>query len=229
MNPLKDKNICLVMTCNRPYYVKRREEHKDTFEFFKSAGFSVVYLHGNSQETRLEDITENEYNLHVPITDCYELLSPKMEYAFNYLNANGCKGILKIDDDISILDKAVANFVVENIFPQCDYMGIDVGYFGMKNPLPVEINKFNINFFKTMQTVIKENFSYYQGPFYWISRAALEEVCKMGMMYFYEDAAVGYAIFKSDNLKVLDFNSVANGDLSILSKVVFRVDDLNKA
>ena len=217
------------MSCNREYYIKRREAHKATFEFFKAAGFSVVYLYGNSQETRLEEIAENEYILHVPITDCYELLSPKMEYAFNFLKDSHCKGILKLDDDISIVDTAAAKLVVENIFPKCDYMGISVGHFGARNPIPVEINKFNIKFFKTMQTVIKENFYYFGGPFYWISRAALQEVCKMGMMYFYEDASVGYAIFKSEGLTVLDFNSVAHGNLSFLSKAVFRIDDLNRA
>jgi hypothetical protein len=75
-----------------------------------------------------------------------------------------------------------------------------------------------------MQTVPKEKFYYFGGPFYWLSRAALEEVCKMGLIYFYEDASVGYAIYKSSNLKILDFNSVITGDLACLSQTVFRID-----
>ena len=224
MNPLQDKLVCLVMTCNRAPYNERREAHQDTFEFFKSIGFSLVYLYGNSLEIKLEEKGENVYNLYVPITECYELLSPKMEYAFNFLKNSGCKGVLKVDDDLSVLDKKLAYQIMHQGMNQCDYMGITVGLFGEENPMPVNLTNYTINFFKTMQTVPKEKFYYFGGPFYWLSRAALEEVCKMGLIYFYEDASVGYAIYKSNNLKVLDFNSVSSGDLTCLSQTVFRID-----
>jgi len=224
MNPLQDKLVCLVMTCNKPFYNERREAHQSTFEFFKSIGFSLVYLYGNSLEIKLEEKGENVYNLYVPITECYELLSPKMEYAFNFLKNSGCKGVLKVDDDLSVLDKQLAYQIMQQGMNQCDYMGISVGLFGEENPMPVNLTNYTINFFKTMQTVPKEKFYYFGGPFYWLSRAALEEVCKMGLIYFYEDASVGYAIYKSNNLKVLDFNSVSSGDLTCLSQTVFRID-----
>ena len=31
-----------------------------------------------------------------------------MEYAFNFLKDSGCKGVLKVDDDLSVLDKVAA-------------------------------------------------------------------------------------------------------------------------
>ena len=225
MNPLQDKLVCLVMTCNKAFYNERREAHQDTFEFFKSAGFSLVYLYGNSLEIKLEEKGENVYNLYVPITECYELLSPKMEYAFNFLMKSGCKGVLKVDDDLSVLDKQLGHQIIQQVINQCDYMGISVGLFGKENPMPVNLTNYTINFFKTMQTVPKEEFYYFGGPFYWLSRAAMEEVCKMGLIYFYEDASVGYAIYKSSNLKVLDFISVSSGELNCLSQTVFRIDN----
>ena len=43
MNPLQDKLVCLVMTCNRSPYNERREAHQDTFDSIQKLNLKVLY------------------------------------------------------------------------------------------------------------------------------------------------------------------------------------------
>lgn len=192
------------MTCNLPFYKERREAHKNTFDFFKENGFILVYLFGNAPnyEIKLEEIGQNEYNLFVPVIECYEMLSPKMEYAFNFLYKNGCSGIIKLDDDVQLLDKDTAEYLILYLFSTYDYAGLGSGNFGGRIE-KVHISKYTFNFFKNLYVKCDLPYcKYFGGPFYWLSRKALEQVCKTGLVYFYEDVSVGYAVSSNKELTV---------------------------
>jgi hypothetical protein len=197
----------------------------DTFKFFKNNGFILIYLYGNAPnyEIKLDEIDENEYNLFVPVIDCYEMLSPKMEYAYKYLNGCKCNGILKIDDDITILDENDLKNTLFKAIKSFDYLGIDVGEY-VNVPTDVKCSKVTINYLNTITVFNKELeygsiFKYYAGPLYWISNIALEHICKIGMLYIYEDVSVGYAIHINKSLKVFNMN------VKLFYDVIFSVDD----
>jgi hypothetical protein len=206
MNPFQGKKVCIVMTCNLPRYIERIKSHKDTFTFLKDNNFIIVFLFGNSPtyDIKLDEIATNEYNLYVPIMECYEMLSPKMECAYRYFNEKGCKLILKLDDDVTITDKGIFITTIFNVIDRYDYGGYNTGTYGYSNLNSIDTPNLKINYLKKMFIHADEKITYYGGPFYWISALALKEICNIGMLYFHEDIAVGYAISHNKYLSVLE-------------------------
>ena len=210
MNIFKDKKVCLILTCDRHFYINRLRDISDTIQYFKESDFIIVYLYGYAPnyELTLDKINETEYKLYVPVIDCYEMLSAKMEYAYKYLNEQGVSGVLKIDDDVKILDKDYINNILD-IFDNYDYFGIYSTEFGLEKIKLIMLPKFKYNLFKTLCTIYeKEPFKYFVGPFYYLSKSALAQVCSTGLISIYEDISVGHSINQNPNLKVFQQNNI---------------------
>ena len=195
MSQFQDKNICLVLSCDRPYYRKRRESNYDTYRWFQQNGFSVVFLFAGVEgdEPKLSENTDGTYTLRVPSLEVYELLSHKMELAYKFFNNSGCRGILKIDDDIKLLNKQGLSHLLNVHTSLYDYFGLSIST-GCSNGLEkICIKKFSINLFKKLR-IITSNFQYAGGPFYWVSSNVIKHLANDGLEYIYEDASVGYVV-----------------------------------
>lgn len=195
MSQFQDKKVCLVLSCDRPYYKQRRESNYETYRWFQQNGFSVVFLFAGVEgdEPKLSENSDGTYTLRVPSLEVYELLSHKMELAYKFFSKSGCKGILKIDDDIKIVNTRVLSHLLEIHIPKYDYLGVSIST-GCSNGLEkLNIKKYSINLFKKL-ILITENFEYAGGPFYWISYKTLGHIANDGLEYMYEDASVGYVV-----------------------------------
>jgi hypothetical protein len=194
-----DKKVCLVLSCDRPYYTTRRELNSETYKWFQTNGFSVVFLFADPKQDTSTLILnlDGSYTLRVPSLECYELLSHKMELAYKYFNNTGCSGILKIDDDIKILDKNELIKMVK-LFNECDYYGITIGRIAPPTG-SLSIRKYTLNLFKNLKIddgnlKSRVGIAYAGGPFYWVSAKTINYISKEGLEYIYEDASVGNII-----------------------------------
>ena len=167
-------------------------------------GFTVVFLFaGLGQENpQLFENSDGTYTLRVPTLECYELLSHKMELAYKYFSKSGCLGVLKIDDDIKILDKEQLKLRLN--LDGVDYYGISLGSFRSPPSKSLHINKYTLNLFKTLE-VTNSNITYAGGPFYWVSAKTIDYIVNDGLQYIYEDVSVGYvASCHPELVRVLD-------------------------
>lgn len=175
-----NKKICLVLTCNKPYYNERRLKSKKTYDILKNNGFTVVFLYSDPFYKTAEFERKNEeYCLTIPIEEKYENVPIKMLEAFKFFCRYNTKGILKIDDDTSIEDPTI----LQNNFTEADYAGASVG------SMPSGTCTVNKNI-----VTIEKQILYFGGPFYWLSAKALHHIIKVGFKYPWEDASIGHAI-----------------------------------
>ena len=194
--PYNENNkLCLVLTCDRPYYEKRRQASANTYSLLKKNGFTVVFLYANPLiHYTVFDLKNEEYRITVPMEDTYKNIPAKILTALKFLSRYNISGILKIDDDTTIIDPSIFN----TKFTDADYAGASVGSafpgVRMAGDTPVKIEK---------------QFMYFGGPFYWISSRAIKHVVETGFKYPWEDASVGYAItehFNKFTVRFLPFN-----------------------
>jgi hypothetical protein len=193
MEHFKNKQVCLVLSCDRPYYNDRRERNRETYKWFQDNGFVVVFLFASMiNDPELSENCDGTFILRVPCLDVYELLSHKMELAYKYFNQTGCTGILKIDDDIQILNHQILSISLKNNICNHDYSGISVGRIShdMMHGNSLEIKKITLNLFKNLRLEIK-NVVYMGGPFYWVSSNTIECIANDGLEFIYEDVSVG--------------------------------------
>jgi hypothetical protein len=203
MDTFKDKKVCLVLSCDRPYYKERREQNYKTYIEFQRLGFVVVFLFaGLTDEAQLSENSDGTFILRVPTLDVYELLSHKMELAYKFFSPLGCSGILKIDDDIKIVDIPLLEMTCSYYLDISDYFGISIGNSGNtpKNH-PLYIKKYSLNLFKSLRQ-IDINLLYAGGPFYWVSSKTIEYIAKDGLEFVYEDLSVGNVVKNHPELKV---------------------------
>ena len=191
----ENNKLCLVLTCDRPYYEKRRQASANTYNLLKKNGFTVVFLYANpSIRYSIFDLKNGDYRLIVPMKDTYKNIPAKIFEAMKFLSRYNISGILKIDDDTTIVDPAI----FDNKFTEADYAGASVG-----SAFP------GVRMIGDTPITIEKQFMYFGGPFYWLSAKALKHVVESGFKYPWEDASVGYAITQQpDNFTVrfLPFN-----------------------
>ena len=80
-----EQPVCLVLTCNRPYYKKRRSENHATFKLLADAGFHIFFLLADSNiEKTVYSVDEDlSYDtITVPCPDSYDYLTKKIYLAF---------------------------------------------------------------------------------------------------------------------------------------------------
>lgn len=204
MSQFQDKKVCLVLSCDRPYYKSRRESNYHTYRWFQQNGFSVVFLfaglEGIGNEPTLSENHDGTYTLRVPTLEVYELLSHKMELAYKFFSKSGCLGILKIDDDIEIVNTDSLFQILDNYTVEYDYFGISISSGCSEVYTRLNIKKYSINLFKKL-ILVTEDFEYAGGPFYWISFKTLGHIANDGLEYIYEDASVGYIVNNHAELK----------------------------
>lgn len=200
----KDKNIALVLSCKREYYKKRLLDNKETLNMLHELEFLVVLLYADPSinEPKLE-IYNDIISLTVPCPDIYELLSVKMEMAFKYFQEKEVNGILKIDDNTTILNKESFSKIIPYL-NSYDYFGIQSPTFSpsIKSENNYYLNhfdkeKYTYNCFKNIFLRLQHlNMKFMAGPFYWVSLKAIDAIVQNGLEYLYEDVSVGYAISK---------------------------------
>lgn len=196
MNNFQGTKVCLVLSCDRPYYKQRRETNYHTYKWFQQNGFSVVFLFAGtlSDEPELSVNSDGTYTLRVPSLEAYELLSHKMELAYKFFSRSGCTGILKIDDDIRIKNSdKLKTFLNELETAPYDYIGITIGHFKSDGNLAPYMQKYKLNLFKTLQ-IAKADIVYAGGPFYWVSQTTINHIANDGLEYIYEDVSVGNVV-----------------------------------
>lgn len=210
MDIFKDKKVCLVLSCDRPYYRQRREQNYKTYMEFKRLGFVVVFLFaGLTDEAQLSENNDGTFILRVPTLDVYELLSHKMELAYKFFLPLGCTGILKIDDDIKIINLDILIHFLDSNLYRYDYIGISVGWFESNEGDIPAVKKYTLNIFKKFRHS-KAKVTYAGGPFYWVSFKAIEHIAKDGLEFIFEDVSVGYVIQNHVELTKLFTQSISN-------------------
>jgi len=219
MSQFNGKKVCLVLSCDRPYYKKRRESNYETYRWFQTNGFAIVFLFADPTqgESQISENRDGTYTLRVQSLEVFELLSHKMELAYKYFAGSGCIGILKIDDDIKIVDtKYLAEYLQVHL-PTCDYLGISIEYTAnTRKNQPLSIRKYTLNLFKGLTQKVSD-ITYAGGPFYWISSKTIEHIARDGLEFVYEDVSVGNVVKNHSELKVI-FN------ISLFPNTVFWED-----
>lgn len=102
------KFAVVVLTCQKPKYVERKLAQIPTYEFLVSQGADVYILEGDTELTDVDvqdTITSGVKLLRVPVSESYEYIPKRLWASYQYLRTKGYHGILKIDDDIKIINK----------------------------------------------------------------------------------------------------------------------------
>jgi len=188
-----EKKICLVLTCDRPFYTERRKKSAETYNILKKNGFTVVFLYADPTIPKPEfELKGTEYRLTIPTEETYNNIPIKILEAFKFFCRYNVKGILKIDDDTRIED---AN-IFQPDFTDADYAGASVG-----SMFP------GVRIFNKQIVTIEKQILYFGGPFYWLSARALYHIIKIGFKYPWEDTSIGHAISLKLNSFVIRFLS----------------------
>ena len=200
--------ICLVLACNRPFYNDRRIKNKDMWELVSKSGFRVLFLFADPTLTEpqfgTDTISGTEYStLTVPCPEVYEYLTQKIQLAYSVL-AGTCSGILKMDDNTRINDPTCL-VELQKIIQTYDYFGSNINH---KKQGEIEKIQYKCKFlplFNKLIAMFDKSFSYFGGPFYWVSDNVLQEIAKnkRALEYPWEDLSVGYFISKFPHLKTL--------------------------
>jgi len=206
-----NRYVCLVLACNREFYNSRRQKNTETFKILKASNFIIVYLFASNSidAVQITELAKDEYNMVVPAPEMYELISYKMNVAYNYFSNTNVKGILKIDDNtiISFPDIIEHDFTELINNNKYDYIGLEKvivkkegnNYIKMKNrtPMPILGNIYH---------KLDIDMSYFGGPFYYLSPKAIKQVSTTGLIFGYEDFSVGYSVSKNPALKIFTWN-----------------------
>jgi hypothetical protein len=199
----QNKKIALILSCKKePYYSKFCSKN-DVWKTLESKGFVVVRLYSDPRIT--EAIVTHDSNpgyiLTVPFIEHYDFLSIKMELAYQYFSTKQVQGILKIDDDIHIHKWDLFEHEFIPTLPNYDYVGVAEAIFGFKTSSgywQVRPNKKNgLHMLSNSITRVGKQITYFAGPFYWISKNAINVICESGLRTVYEDVSVGQALMKS--------------------------------
>jgi len=211
MSQFQGKKVCLVLSCDRPYYKQRRESNYKTYRWFQQNGFSVVFLFAGVEgdEPKLSENSDGTYILRVPSLEVYELLSHKMELAYKFFSKSGCDGILKIDDDIKIINADKLKDFIYTELNKYDYLGISIGNFISDGNALLAVKKYNLNLFKTLRSA-KANIVYAGGPFYWVSFKTIQYIAQDGLEYICEDVSVGNVVRNHSELRTGIFQNILN-------------------
>jgi hypothetical protein len=211
MSLFQGKKVCLVLSCDRPYYKQRRESNYETYRWFQQNGFSVVFLFAGVEGDgpKLSENSDGTYILRVPSLEVYELLSHKMELAYKFFSKSGCEGILKIDDDIKIVNTGILNHFIHTELNKYDYLGISIGNFVSDGNALLAVKKYNLNLFKTLRSA-KANIVYAGGPFYWVSFKTIQYIAQDGLEYICEDVSVGNVVRNHSELRIGIFQNILN-------------------
>jgi hypothetical protein len=104
----------LVSTALREPFESRFSHTKDTWEFFDSRGMRVIRMVGNSP---FEETTYVGNTLATPVQESWENMGLKLWHALQWINARGdCQGVLKLDDDVEILQRDEAEVAFRALF-----------------------------------------------------------------------------------------------------------------
>jgi hypothetical protein len=201
-----DKYVCLVLTCNKSPYKEKLISNQHIYQQIKHAGFEVCFLYADPTLTEARIILNEDetYNLTIPTEEEYTNLAVKMHLAYCFFNSQSIRGILKIDDDVYYIDDEC----LDSDYYRCDYLGIHMIKLEVLNRneyRQYRKEKFkdtNINY---TEDDISVNNYFFQGPFYWISKKALNYISdsKWDPQIFggSEDAFVGLTLANISNIK----------------------------
>jgi hypothetical protein len=190
--------VCIVLTCDKEVYNKRRNANAAVYSKLYAAGFDIVFLFAKDPIDKLEihiiqDSETSYYTMTVPCEDNYDSLTIKMSYAYTFFNDCNIDGVLKIDDDVGdINDK-----VLDPFYYSADYLGAKSSLLSEQYYLGRELFPPEGDF---------EHEVFFHGPFYWLSKKALSHLVTKGINYmfgFAEDVAVGVALCDT-NLRRFD-------------------------
>jgi hypothetical protein len=85
---------------------------------------------------------------------------------------------------------------------QYDYIGVKkIAVYKDKTPYIRLQNRTVMPLLENIYHKIDCNFYYFEGPFYYVSKKAINQISKNGLQFLYEDVAVGHAINKDAKLK----------------------------
>ena len=124
IQPIEDapheQMIALILHCTK--YSHRKDKYISKYRpILESLGFSCVYVLG--YDDTVGDLRLVEDTLYVPVKEGYERCNLKMFYAYEWCKQFRPKMVLKIDDDITIVNERVFRTLV---FQTADYVTVDV-------------------------------------------------------------------------------------------------------
>ena len=182
--------VCIVLTCDKELYNKRRKENAAVYSKLYSAGFDIVFLFAKDPIDKpeihiIQDSETSYYTMTVPCEDVYENLTLKMSYAYTFFNDYNIDGVLKIDDDVAYIDDEV----LDTVYYSADYLGansdtLKYHHCSGRGLFPPEVKV--------------EYEMFFTGPFYWLSKKALSHIVTKGMNCMFgpaEDVAVGVRLY----------------------------------
>lgn len=191
--------IALILTCKREYYIKRLQSNFKTWLYLVNAGYRVIYLYADKSLTEPSLTQQSLFvtELTVPVEESYEMLTEKMLSAYSFLSKQfpDSVGILKMDDNTIIQDPTCLQELQQHVQNGAEYIGININSV-KKDQILTTNNNFRYTKQKHFNTRASHTFTYYGGPFYWISNRLLNAINNTtDISYFpWEDLNIGYRV-----------------------------------
>jgi hypothetical protein len=163
-----------------------------------------VYLYASNSidSIKITNIANDEYNMIIPAPEMFELISYKMNIAYDYFSKINIKGILKIDDNTNILYPEIIEHDLLDIIDKYDYIGLEeVKIDTNKSGYLKLFSRTTVPLLGNIYHKLDIDISYFAGPFYYLSPAAIKQVALNGLVFGYEDVSVGYVMCKNPLLK----------------------------
>lgn len=191
---LDGKKVCVLMTCKREPYIERVKAREYIYEMIQRNDFIFFYLYADPKleySSYVEYVPDtSRYILTVKICDSWNALGERMHLCYSFFNQFNIKGILKIDDDIHI-DCEYESMIFNEKYFNYDYMG------AMEKK-------------DSVKEISDKKIRYFGGPFYWVSKAAIQKIIELSPVSFIEDANVGYCMDLWDACKRHNTNWCTN-------------------
>ena len=191
------RHICLVLACNRESYEKRRQENQATFDILKGATFVIVHLYADNSiaDIKFSQVSRDEYKMYIPAPEIYELISYKLNVAYDFFSRQNVAGILKINDNTVISFPEIIEHDFMDLTTKYDYIGLEqIDVSKDKTPYIKMVNRTKESLLENIYHKVDIDVTYFTGPFYYLSPSALTQVAATGLRFGYEDLSIGYAV-----------------------------------
>jgi hypothetical protein len=167
-----------------------------------------AYSDNSLSSIDIETLEEGkEYAITVPGPEIYEFISYKMNLIYNYFSKTSCKGIVKIDDNTKILFSDIIEHDFMDLITHYDYVGLEQVVISKDStPYYPLNNRTKMPLLTNIYHKIDIDIKYFAGPFYYVSKKAINTIAEEGLQMTYEDMAVGHVISKNKHLKKFMWN-----------------------
>jgi len=193
---------CIILSCYKDSYTKDRMNNWQTSISQLADKMPIFYLFGQSGNANVPS-HPNVFVIRANCNDNYEDICLKMYYGLRFLSNFDYDYIIKLDENVNILNVELFYDTVEEEMKTADYLSL-TGIGGNKAyPYGSVVfsywhsSKTSDPRFANMPAIIMKHIEYAGGPGYVLSRSSYKSLVKNDLcQHLYEDYSVGLALSK---------------------------------